>query len=482
MAEIVLAQIDSRIGDLKGNLERIGAAHARAARLGAKLVVFPELVLTGYPPRDLLFDGEFREGVEGAVRLLTELEGPPLVVGAPVGRHNAAVVIHDGAIHAVAAKQFLARDDVFHEARWFEPGEETTVVELPGLPRFELLICEDLWRDARATDAELTIVINASPYRTGIGARRLAHARRRNRELYYCNAVGAQDELVFDGGSFHVHGERLTSLGRFEEEVDFPHRPPQEPPDAMRQALVMGIRGFFAKNGIRNATLGLSGGIDSAVVACLAAEALGPHRVQAVAIPSRFNDPRSLESARELADNLAIKLEVVPLEPLLEPAARLLATEGTAHENLQARLRMVVLMARVNQGGGLLLNTSNKTELTLGYGTLYGDLCGTLGPLNDVTKPEVYDLAALYPQIPAFIVERPPSAELSAGQVDPFDYPTLAPRLEKDVLAQRWRSETSHFEHKRRQGPIGLKVSEKGFGSGRFVPVTAKVVYPVRKI
>ncbi len=477
---IALAQIDSRIGDLRGNLERIRAAHHHAASLGARLVVFPELVLTGYPPRDLLFSGEFREGVERSLELLRGLDGPPFVVGAPVGRHNAAVVFAGGEVVAVQAKRCLPSYDVFHERRWFEPGTSSEVLRLPGLPSFEVLICEDLWSGKiPATEAEVCLSLNASPFRAGILERRLEVALRRGKPVYYCNAVGAQDELIFDGGSFCTEG---GALARFEEEVGFPRAVPRLSAEhELRRALVLGIEGFFAKNQVRQAVLGLSGGIDSALAACLAVEALGPKRVKAVAIPSRFTDPRSTDSARELAERLGIDFEVVPLEPLYEPARALLGTTAVADENLQARLRMVVLMARVNQGGGLLLNTSNKTELSLGYGTLYGDLCGTLGPLNDLTKPQVYRLAEQYPEIPDFIRNRPASAELREGQVDPFDYAQLAPQLESEIAAGVWRTETASCEHKRRQGPIGLKVSEKAFGTGRFVPVTARVVYPEAK-
>lgn len=474
---IALAQIDSRIGDLAGNLERIRAAHRRAARLGARLVLYPEMVLTGYPPRDLLCDPEFCPQAERALHSLTDLEGPALVVGAPLAGQNAAVVIQGGQIRAVQGKRCLPSYDVFHEARWFTPGQTAEVVRLPGLPSFEILICEDLWRELPPSPAEICLCLNASPYRQGVLEHRLEHARRRGKPVYSCNAVGAQDELIFDGASFCTEGGWLP---RFEEAVDFPRgpRPELESAEELRRALVSGIAGFFAKNGIPRAVLGLSGGIDSALVACLAAEALGPKRVLALALPSRYTDPRSIASARQLAERLGIELEEVPVEPLFEPALQLLAAEGTAAENLQARLRMVVLMARVNQRGGLLLNTSNKTELSLGYGTLYGDLCGTLGPLNDLTKPQVYQLASLYSEIPLFIRERPPSAELAREQVDPFDYSVLAPEVECDIQLQVWRTRTAVSEHKRRQGAIGLKVSEKAFGSGRFVPVTARVVYP----
>lgn len=474
---IAMAQIDSRIGDLAGNLERIRAAHRRAARLGARLVLYPELVLTGYPPRDLLFDEEFCRQSERALESLTDLEGPALVVGAPLGGQNAAVVIAGGKVQAVQGKRCLPSYDVFHETRWFTPGQTAEVVRLPGLPSFELLICEDLWRDLPASPADICLSLHASPYRQGVLERRLEHARRRGKPVYFCNAVGAQDELIFDGASFCTEGGWLP---RFEEAVDFPRgeHPAPPGPDELRRALVSGIAGFFAKNGIPRAVLGLSGGIDSALVACLAAEALGRERVLALTLPSRYTDPRSTSSARELAERLGIELEEVPLEPLFEPARQLLQAEGTTAENLQARLRMVILMARVNQRGGLLLNTSNKTELSLGYGTLYGDLCGTLGPLNDLTKPQVYQVASLYREIPLFVRERPPTAELAWGQIDPFDYPILAPEVDRDVHLQIWRTRTAVSEHKRRQGAIGLKVSEKAFGSGRFVPVTARVVYP----
>ncbi len=486
--KICLAQIDSRIGDLDGNLERILAAHRRAEYLQADLVVYPELALSGYPPRDLLFEPDFLPGIERALELLKNATapGPPLVVGAPLrsepGLHNAAVVMHEGRRVAVQAKRILPGQDVFHESRWFVPGQQTQVLRLPQLPPIELRICEDLWGTLPASDSRLIISLNASPYRADILSRRLEVARQAGKPVYYCNAVGAQDELIFDGGSFALDrdGRLLGALTRFEEVVDFPIRAFEElsPAQELRRALVLGIRGFFAKNGVRYAILGLSGGIDSALVACLAAEALGPSRVRALALPSRHTDPRSTESAAELAARLNIELEVLPLEPLYEPARRLLGVAGTSAENLQARLRMVALMARVNQCSGLLLNTSNKTELTLGYGTLYGDLCGTLGPLNDLTKPQVYELARLYPEIPDFIHSRPPSAELSEGQIDPFDYPSLAPQLEALVQSQAWSAEMARSEHKRRQGPIGLKVSEKAFGTGRFVPVTAKVIYP----
>jgi NAD+ synthase (glutamine-hydrolysing) len=312
--------------------------------------------------------------------------------------------------------------------------------------------------------------------------------------------VGASDELVFDGGSFVLNGAGglHAELPRFREAVEVVDlqaaksgAPTLTAAEELYAALVLGVRDFAGKNGLRRAFLGLSGGVDSALVACIAAEALGAAAVTALALPSRHSDPRSATSARELAVSLGIGYQEIGIEALCEAARRLLAPllddspEGAvADENLQARLRALVLSAHVNRHGGLLLNTSNKTELSLGYGTLYGDLAGTLSVIGDLTKPEVYALARWHAQergsIPAFILDRPPSAELRAGQVDPFDYPSLAPLLESLVLGlpvdgpdtDSWRRRLRQSEHKRFQHGIILKVSERAFGSGRMVPVT----------
>jgi NAD+ synthase (glutamine-hydrolysing) len=328
---------------------------------------------------------------------------------------------------------------------------------------------------------------------------RLRRARAPRVPLVYVNSVGAEDELVFDGRSFALDGEGrlLAALPRFEEAIQVvdlaspsPRPSPRfagegSTPDEIFQALTLGIRSFATRNGARDAVLGLSGGIDSALAACLAREALGQEHVRALAIPSRFNDPRSLEDARALARNLGIHFSVVPLEPLLEAAEKNLDLSGpTTFENVQARLRMVVLMADVNRSGGLLLNTSNRTELALGYGTLFGDLAGDLAPLGDLSKPEVYALARHYDAethaIPPYILERPPSAELAPNQVDPFDYDTVSPIVDAlareapaDTHTQELERRVQAAEFKRRLAPIVLKVHEDSFGSGRWVPVTA---------
>jgi len=328
-------------------------------------------------------------------------------------------------------------------------------------------------------------------------AQRLYHARRQPCPVVYVNLVGANDELIFDGRSFAVdcNGQLLAQLAAFEEEVrvvDLVHDTLLELLEEhweaeVFQALVLGVRDFarknrFAcKNRLERAFLGLSGGVDSALVAVIAAQALGPERVTAVAIPSRYTDPRSTTCARELAAALGIHLEVVELEPLHAAAERTLGDllkGGTAAENVQARLRAMILMSYVNRHGGLLLNTSNKTELALGYATLYGDMAGTLCPIADLTKPQVVALAHWIKTtrglIPDYTLERPPSAELRPGQVDPFDYNEVAPALERLVTLNRSDHVLRRSEHKRWHMGVILKISPKSFGTGRLMPITRR--------
>jgi NAD+ synthase (glutamine-hydrolysing) len=527
---IGLGQIDCWVGDLEGNVGRCVAAVERAAEGGAEVVVLPEMAVTGYPAKDLLFDDSFVEAaLEATEDLAVRLEGgPPVVVGsldrAATGRprhpglHNIAAVLEGGVVTARVAKRLLPAYDVFLEPRWFLPGGPRDPVQMAG-HRIGVLVCEDLWDEGypehppaelRAAGAELLICAAALPYRRGNAEARLHHARRAGLPLVHVSAVGAQDELIFDGRSFVMNGAGgvVAELPAFEEAVQVvevpvvsrasPGTPPEEtalngisrvrrpPPrtrdedlDDLHDALVLGIRGFVEKNRLGPAFLGLSGGIDSALVARLAVDALGPDRVKAVAIPSRHTDSASTNTAREIAAALGIDLQVVPLESLHEAAEEALprvvdaSPEGRlADENLQARLRMTVLMAHVNRRRGFLLNTSNKTEISLGYGTLYGDLAGALAPIADLTKLDVQALARHLGGIPAFVLERPPTAELSPGQVDPFDYAVEAPRLESLVQSHRSDTVLRRSEHKRRQFGIVLKVTETAFGSGRLVPVT----------
>jgi NAD+ synthase (glutamine-hydrolysing) len=516
--KIALAQINTTVGDLAGNVERCLDAIIEGGRHGASLVVLPEMAIPGYPPRDILLDPSFVDAIGEATQDLARraADGPPALVGTVVpsgattekhpGLYNIAALIQAGKTTIAAAKRLLPAYDVFLEPRWFVPGPASHPVTIAGR-QIGILVCEDMWDESYPAHpgaelveggAELLVALAAVPYRPGIAAERLYHARRHGCPLVHVNLCGAADELIFDGSSFAVdrRGNIIAQLPRFEEAIqviDLDAAPPltvdaiaQE--EELYRALTLGIRDFSRKNGVPRVFLGLSGGIDSAVVAVLAAEALGPANVTAVAIPSRYTDPRSTESAQTLAKALGIGFEVVELEPLhsavestlgklLTPPA-VAGSADTAAENVQARLRMLILMTFVNRYGGMLLNTSNKTELALGYGTLYGDLAGTLSPIGDLTKPQVYNLAhwiqATRNIIPDFILERPPSAELKPDQVDPFDYPKVAPALDRLVRANRSNAALRRSEHKRRHHGIILKVSEKAFGTGRLIPVTRR--------
>ncbi|NDJ53674.1 MAG: NAD(+) synthase [Chloroflexi bacterium] len=508
--KIGIGQINSIIGDLEGNVARCEDAIRSAAEQGAELVALPEMILSGYPPRDMLFNDSFVSGVQAALDDLAERvsDYPPAIVGAPVRaagppafNHpnllNAALLLHEGRSRLVAAKRLLPSYDVFYEARWFVPGEALPPIDVSGTS-VGVLVCEDLWDeeynshpggDLLAAGAELLICISGSPFRHEILDGRIHHARRQAADVVYVNAVGANDEIIFDGHSFVVSaaGQVTSQLPGFVEQVKVVDtnrsgswKVKPDPQREIFQALTLGIHDFAKKNRLPGVVVGLSGGIDSAVVAVLATGALGPQNVLGVAIPSRYSDLRSTESARELAANLEIAFEVVDLDSLHQAAEASLPhlEGGTAAENIQARLRSMILMSFVNQRGGFLLNTSNKTELSLGYGTLYGDLSGALWPIADLTKMQVYDLARWMNRdediIPAFMIDRPPSAELKADQVDPFDYPTLAPQLEALIQADRWSPAIASAQHKRWQSGVILKLSERAFGTGRLMPITRR--------
>jgi len=507
--KVGIGQIGSWVGDLEGNVARCLLAIERAADAGADLVVLPEMALPGYPPRDILCDDGFTAAVVNAGDDLADrCRGlPPVIVGSvargeqrPLGHpglRNVALLLAEGRVRASVAKRLIPSYDVFHEARWFLPGEAVRPIPVAGRS-VGITVCEDMWderygehppQELKQAGAELIVNISASPYRRLVLAERLRHARRSRSPFIYVNGCGATDELIFDGRSFvlDAQGGVVALLPAFEEAVSvvdldspasFPE--PSESLADLHGALVLGIRDFARKNGIRQAFLGLSGGIDSALVARLAVDALGAGQVTAVAIPSRYTDERSTESARDLAAALGVHFDVVPLEPMHIAVERSLhdvlerGAGTTAGENVQARLRALVLMSYVNAHGGLLLNTSNKTELSLGYATLYGDMAGTLCPIADLTKPDVVELARWLGGFPKFILDRPPTAELKAGQVDPFDYPVVAPRMEQLVRDQRSDDALRGSEHKRWQMGVVLKVSEKAFGTGRLIPITRR--------
>jgi NAD+ synthase (glutamine-hydrolysing) len=493
-----LAQIDAWVGDLEGNVVRCTEAVAEAAGLGAQLVVLPEMAITGPFARDLLFDASFVSAAHEALDDLAQrlAGGPSALVGCAVREGpflcKAVVLLERGRIAGYAGQRELRTDDVFHERRWFAPSAGSR--HLSGdFGRLDCLDPHTLQNGVGTATVEgnLLVVSAALPFEPGAHTRRVRNARELGRPVVFVNACGAQDELVLEGRSFALgaNGRLVASLARAREQIAVADLtaealPAESEPvweDEVCAVLEAGVGGFLRKNHIERAFVGLSGGVDSSVVGALAARALGPERVVGVAMPSRFSDPRSLECARALTGGLGIKLELVPIESLHAAALELLGklvAKGTGAENLQARLRMVILMAFVNALGGVVLNTSNKTELATGYGTLYGDLAGGLSPIGDLTKPQVYRLARYLKSvgvaIPDFVLTRAPSAELRSGQVDPFDYDRLAPELECLVQENRSNGMLAGSEHKRRQGPVVLRVSSKAFGSGRMMPVTRR--------
>ena len=539
---IALAQLNTTVGDFAGNEAKILNAYQRAVQAGAELVVCPELAITGYPPRDLLLKSGFIAGNLAVLDRLAAATGRTgLVVGyvdenkKRPGREatNSVALLADGAKVATRAKSLLPTYDVFDEDRYFEPAETNAPVVFGGR-QLGLTVCEDcwndegFWRDRRyrrnpAADlvqagAELLINVSASPWHIGKHETREAMlgslAAKLQRPLFYCNAVGGNDELIFDGASlvFDAAG-RVAARGRkFEEDLLLVDSDALalSPADAatdeehLHNALVLGLRDYLHKCGFQSAVLGLSGGIDSAVVACLAVAALGAQNVRGVSMPSKFSSQGSLDDARVLAETLGIRYDVVPIQnahQTLEGELRGVfagCSEDTTEENLQARLRGVILMALSNKFGSLVLTTGNKSELAVGYCTLYGDMCGGLAVISDVPKTMVYRLAAWINRereiIPRASITKPPSAELRPNQTDqdslpPYD--VLDAILEEyvvkgaaaaDIIASGFDAETVRRilrlidlnEYKRRQAAPGLKVTTKAFGIGRRIPVAQR--------
>lgn len=532
--KIGLAQVNSWLGDFSGNREKILEKIKLAKEQQCDLVVFPEAALFGYHPCDLL---ERPSIVEAQMQELKKLEksvppGIAVVVGA-IGPNpkqgkpfwNAAVWLEKGKKPRWFPKQLLPTYDVFDESRHIEPGQiKNNVVRWRG-KNILITICEDIWawpskespryatyghnplKDVKKP-IDLVVNLSASPVTvskmkgrkrvTGLTA---AHFKA---PMVYVNLVGGQDELIFDGASFAIDakGGLLGQCGRFQEDflaIELKQKSKGQPTsktdsiEATQQALVLGVRDFATKTGCRKMHLGLSGGIDSAVVACLAVDALGAKHVAGLAMPGPFSDPKSFTEARLLAENLGIDFETVPITEAYEQMIQLLNGSlgkmefGVAEENIQARLRALVLMAYANRNNSFLLATSNKTELATGYSTLYGDMCGALMPIGDLLKRDVYRLAEFYNQdrerIPRFIIDRPPSAELRPNQKDQDSLPpydvldaiveklvegsrSAKADLEADVLNRLFRN-----EFKRWQAPPILKVSDHAFGRGRRFPL-----------
>ncbi|WP_457665999.1 NAD+ synthase, partial [Thiolapillus sp.] len=487
----------------------------------------PELCICGYPPEDLLLRPEFLADIEdGLARIRQQLTGIDLVIGYPrrqEGRlYNAAGVIRDGAIVAEYFKVALPNYSVFDEKRYFTPGEAPCVVDIAGVP-MGITICEDIWKPepaarAAAQGARLIINLNASPYQAGKGKEREQVVSQRAREnalpVVYVNLVGGQDELVFDGASFVVDATGKTILrSRFFEPslevlslVDGQPRPGVVMPyldeeEMIYRALVLGVRDYVGKTGFKGVVLGLSGGIDSALTLAVAVDALGPEQVEVVLMPSRYTADMSNEDALEQARRMGVKHSIIPIEPAFKAFLGMLEEEfagqpmDVTEENIQARCRGIILMAISNKSGRMLLTTGNKSEMSVGYATLYGDMAGGFAPLKDVFKTMVYRLSRWRNReeevIPERVIVRPPSAELRPDQQDtdslpPYDVldEILSRYVEQDqgvaeivaagfeqALVQRITRMVDINEYKRRQAPPGVKVTRRAYGRDRRYPI-----------
>lgn len=531
---ISIAQLNFLVGDVTGNCELIlKAAHLARDEQQADVVVFPELTLTGYPPEDLLLRPQLIQRVEQALeRLCCEGGGIDIVVGYPRlhdGQlYNAAGVVRQGRIIAEYHKEQLPNYSVFDEKRYFAPGEQACLFEIKGVP-VGLTICEDIWDPAPAdravaAGAQLLLNLNASPFHTGKAPEREELLQQRAREtglpIIYVNLVGGQDELVFDGGSFVVDGEgnltqRLDYFSEFQGLVEIEDRGDKATPIAAEiahpmteeagiyNALVLGVRDYVHKNGFQGAVLGLSGGIDSALTLALAVDALGADQVEVVMMPSRYTLDMSNEDAAIEAKTLGVLHRSIPIEPAFNTFIEMLSEEfagapvDTTEENIQARCRGIILMAISNKRGRILLTTGNKSEMAVGYATLYGDMAGGFAPIKDVPKQMVYRLCEYRNRdgevIPRRVIERPPSAELAPDQKDSDSLPpyeildaVLEMYIEKDMsvadiatagfdekIVRRVTRMVDNNEYKRRQAPPGVKITRRAFGRDRRYPLTS---------
>ena len=532
---ILMAQMNTFVGDFDGNTQRVIDIVRRAEEeQEAPVVVFPELTLSGYPPEDLLLRPSIELRVDQALEQICEaLTGEAYaVIGYPrregEALYNVAGVIHRGDLIAEYRKQCLPNYEVFDEKRYFTPGREACVVDIHGIP-VGLSICEDIWEDGPCLDAaeagaSLLLNLNSSPYHRGKRSERWEQVSARAREagfpVVYVNQVGGQDELVFDGGSFAVtaEGEVVAAAPNFQEgeywlqydatQVEAPFSglelcAPLDEMEATWRALVLGVKDYVEKNRFKGVVLGLSGGIDSALTLAVAVEALGPERVEAVMMPFRYTSQMSVEDAQEQSDTLGVSHKVISIESIYEAFMDSLAEEfagtevDTTEENLQARCRGVLLMSISNKKGYLVLTTGNKSEMAVGYSTLYGDMAGGFDVLKDVPKTQVFDLCryrnTLGPCIPQRVIDRPPSAELAPDQKDEDSLPPydvldhiLEMYVEQDMSAEAIIAEgmdreqvmrvirlVDINEYKRRQAPIGVRITRRGFGRDRRYPITS---------
>ncbi len=539
--KIGFAQINTTVGDLDGNAEKILSAYRNLSQRGAEIVITPELALTGYPPQDLLFKSQFvPRNLEALNKIADEVNGPALVLGfvslhaGPAGRpfRNSAAVLEKGKPIRLVHKSLLPTYDVFDEARYFEPATENMPVEIAGR-LYGITICEDIWTPEHlprplyshdpltqlaAHHPAAILNLSASPFQIDKPALRQTMIAALSTKLgvpfAYCNAVGGNDQLVFDGNSLAVSPDgaiwRGASFLEEESVIDLGDLrdhgcEPRESMKDLHDALILGLRDYLRKCGFQRCVLGLSGGIDSALTATLAVRAIGPDNVTGVLMPSQYSSPHSIEDAIELAENLGIQTLTIPIQPAFEAMKAQMQDafhglpEDATEENFQARLRGMTLMALSNKFGSLLLTTGNKSELAVGYCTLYGDMCGGLAVISDVPKTMVYELCDWInsqegPIIPPNTILKPPSAELRPDQKDqdtlpPYDVLDGILKLSVEDNLSRAEIKTRGFdpeivdwvvrrvdlnEYKREQAAPGLKVTGRAFGMGRRMPLAQK--------
>jgi len=538
---LAMAQINPTVGDLAGNSTQILEKVHQAQDLGSNLVLFPELALTGYPIEDLALSKDFLNDSGKALEALAKelakrgqghirvVVGHPAFAKSPTSwaiGQNCASLIFDGNVQGSYAKHHLPNYSVFDEYRVFVPGDELLTFEIDGL-RFATVICEDIWQSGgpvsqiASHDVDLTLVLNGSPFERSKTDTRLELvselASKQSTAVAYVNLVGGADDLVFDGNSFLIDagGKEITRAKQFDTDllvVEIESKNSIKPVTESTKtqtdlaqvwnALVLGVRDYVRKNGFKSVVLGLSGGIDSAVCASIAVDAIGAKNVFGVSLPSKYSSDHSLSDAALLAKNTGLDYSTEPIEPYVEQFVEKLKLQGLAAENLQARIRAVILMAKSNTDGHLLLSTGNKTELAVGYSTIYGDAAGGYAPIKDVEKTLVWDLARYRnelaakqgntPPIPEASISKPPSAELRPDQLDQDSLPDYAVldrilelhieqrKSESEIIAQGLDATTvesvirlvSISEWKRRQSAIGPRITKLAFGRERRLPIT----------
>jgi NAD+ synthase (glutamine-hydrolysing) len=536
---VALGQFNAVVGDLAGNAEKMRQMYAQAVEADVDLLAFPELAVCGYPPEDLLYKQHFlRDCSMTLEKLAADCPDKSIIVGFAERQgnnsYNSAALLQGGRIRKVYRKGMLPNYGVFDERRYFNPGTEPLIIESAGIS-IAVTICFDIWNIkwlqtflAGAGQIQMILNISASPFHTGkIRAREKMInecAKELNCAVAYCNLVGGQDELIFDGRSIFADstGRFVTKARAFDEDLIIadiipaangtvqirPLQPPADQPvdtvDEIYQALMLGTRDYTGKNGFKKVLLGLSGGIDSSVTAAIAVAALGAENVVGISMPSEFNSPETISDAEKLAKNLGIEFHTIPIGPILGQFHQSLRTvegwndEGIAYENLQARIRGCILMSLSNHFGSLVLTTGNKSETAVGYSTLYGDTAGGFGIIKDVPKTTVYELAEHINKIgkrqiiPADVITRPPSAELAPGQKDSDSLPdyNLLDRILKgyveedksitELVTQGLPADVvsrvvymvDRNEYKRRLSPPGIKITPKAFGKDRRLPIT----------